>query len=374
MKNNYTKYFDSNFNFNNIVKTDRINDVMCNDDIMLEPRLQEYLKKKKFYKENNIEPNISIETEFQITSFDKKILRTFLLGDRNIYENNYKKFNNKSTNQKINKFPSSYFKEDKRVPKIKKQKNELPENMGMFVPDSHGKYYENKPHSKTNNILDNRDFEKIKWNYSNDYNFPKNNQNNKIQNNQNNYNNYNNDQDPRNKYIISKLNKKHPHGINNTKNNISSEYLDLNDMENMKDYNLIDENESIKNENRYGEESTPIYSSMSTMDTDFKIVTPNMAYKSKRDLNVADYNMTTFGDLYIRDTDLESSMTRGISSKTMKSYGYKNPDDHYFDFINEDEYLKSTEISPFERGGESSRLSNHEIARPNRLNKKKIYN
>ena len=41
------------------------------DEIMLlEPRLMEYIGKKKFYKENDIQPAVPLETEYQITKND----------------------------------------------------------------------------------------------------------------------------------------------------------------------------------------------------------------------------------------------------------------------------------------------------------------
>src|SRR5438067_2510441 len=101
----YSQYFDNNFNFNNIVenKYEDINskkNMYCDGDIMLEPRLQEYLKKKKFHKENNIEPCISIEQEFRITLTDKKLLRAFLKGKKDIYNNNKYNLNIKNKNKK----------------------------------------------------------------------------------------------------------------------------------------------------------------------------------------------------------------------------------------------------------------------------------
>src|SRR5438309_11870462 len=97
MTDKYSNYFDSNFNFNNIVYpskaelVDKLMNVNCKGDIMLEPRLQEYLKKKKFYKENDIEPCVTPEQEYQITDFDRKVLKAFLKGRKDLYNN--KEFN-----------------------------------------------------------------------------------------------------------------------------------------------------------------------------------------------------------------------------------------------------------------------------------------
>lgn len=61
-------------------------DFVC-DGIMLEPRLQEYIKKKMYYKENNIQPDIPFEQEFNITKGDLKRVKAFLKGDKDIYNN-----------------------------------------------------------------------------------------------------------------------------------------------------------------------------------------------------------------------------------------------------------------------------------------------
>ena len=42
--------------------------------IQLEPRLQEYIRRKKFNEENDIVPTISVEQEFGITDFDIKMI------------------------------------------------------------------------------------------------------------------------------------------------------------------------------------------------------------------------------------------------------------------------------------------------------------
>ncbi|AYV80962.1 MAG: hypothetical protein Harvfovirus11_24 [Harvfovirus sp.] len=60
----------------------------CNGGILLEPRLQEYIKKKLYYKKNKIEPNVNPEYEFCINEQDVKRLKAFLKGDTDLY--NYK--------------------------------------------------------------------------------------------------------------------------------------------------------------------------------------------------------------------------------------------------------------------------------------------
>jgi hypothetical protein len=61
-----------------------LKDIGCNDDTTLEPRLQEYLKKKALYKDNNIIPQVPLEKEFQIEDHDLITIRRFMDGDKNI--------------------------------------------------------------------------------------------------------------------------------------------------------------------------------------------------------------------------------------------------------------------------------------------------
>ena len=50
--------------------------------IQLEPRLQEYIRRKKFNRENNIDPDIQEEKEFGITKHDLKTIKTYKRGKK----------------------------------------------------------------------------------------------------------------------------------------------------------------------------------------------------------------------------------------------------------------------------------------------------
>lgn len=53
--------------------------------IQLEPRLQEYMRRKRFNDENEIEPNIPEEKEFCITDYDLKIIKRYKQGKTKLY-------------------------------------------------------------------------------------------------------------------------------------------------------------------------------------------------------------------------------------------------------------------------------------------------
>lgn len=54
-------------------------------EIQLEPRLQEYIKRKKFNEENDIEPPIPEEKEFCITPHDLRLIRRHKQGKKKLY-------------------------------------------------------------------------------------------------------------------------------------------------------------------------------------------------------------------------------------------------------------------------------------------------
>ena len=172
----YSKYIDNDFSFSNKVGCDessaRVNyldkvsmvdalkNMRCDGGIMLEPRLQEYIKKKKYYKDNNIEPCISLEKEYLITVRDKKFLKEFIKGRRDMYkrENQQLKSERRNKQQPKRSFPSKQFRDDDpRVPKLKNLAHEMPINRGMFVPEGDNELYYEDPIQEVDEIMDARD-------------------------------------------------------------------------------------------------------------------------------------------------------------------------------------------------------------------------
>lgn len=177
-QHNFSKYIDTEFSFSNdiskqkmgknIFNEDRFADLSCNDNILLEPRIQEYIRKKKYYKQNGIEPSINIEQEYNISNYDKKQIRNFLKGGRNLYTNQNLEINN-IKNNKIDYFPSSTMEVDKKLEKfmpqnLKKTYN-TPENFGMFKPTDGNSFYD-QAYVPNESILDQRDFRHTEYNYS----------------------------------------------------------------------------------------------------------------------------------------------------------------------------------------------------------------
>lgn len=367
----YSKYIDTDFSYSNNVKsvdsiahtkvsiTDALKNMQCDGGIMLEPRLQEYLKKKKYYKDNNIEPCISLEKEFLITVRDKKFLKDFIRGRRDMYKKECHQLKNEKNSRYKPKqsFPSKQFRDnDSRVQKINKQTHDMPLNMGMFVPDKkNDRYYEGKVQNM-DKIMDARDL-KLQSDKSH------------------NSRDLSTSNDSLDKYFTQKIlgNSKEKCKLNKItekdlfNNNEYGQFKNYDAME-THDYRYLDKDERRNNRKPdaiYGECDKPTFSEKSDMDFDTKVVMPNISSKNKRDLSTFDYRMNMYesNELDFRNTDLETNMVRGIPHHTTKSYGYKNPSEHYYQYIDSDFQNPDNSDLPFARGGDSTRRSNKGLSK-----------
>lgn len=88
----------------------------------LEPRLQEYIRRKRFNKENHITPNIPEEKEFCITKYDMKIIKRHKEGKNKIYDNDtISKDPHFVKPSKTFQFEDNDFKKDPRYRRLQKK-------------------------------------------------------------------------------------------------------------------------------------------------------------------------------------------------------------------------------------------------------------
>jgi len=364
---NYAKYNQS-INREFLDKEDLVNKIKnmrCDGNIMLEPRLQEYIKMKKFNKENNIQSCVSLEKTYQITNKDKKLIKSFLMGKTNVYSN--EKINQTKEKNKKQYFPSKSFRDnDERVPVPNKQEFDIPKNMGMFVPDKCETYYDERMVNKNIDIMDSRDFayKTIKGFDLDDTRFdprsdpmmfPGYEKNNKYS------SQYRIDPDPRNKYIISDLND--PSTNINTNTNTFHDHSEYKRTSNNQIIN--DDLEKILSNNfNYGNFAAPFLSEKSDVDYDSKKFIPNIASKSKY-INSSAYAPMPYinHDNQQIDRVVETDLIRGMPTNTTKSYGYRNPVENYFQYIEEDFVNPDNTDLPWSRGGESTRRTNRAVAK-----------
>ncbi len=327
-KHQWTKYIDNQFSYSNKVNNSNIKaleNVECNQ-VSLEPRLQEYMKKKKLYKDNNIATDIPLEQTYQITKDDIRILRAFFTGRKDMYDQGNAEFNelNRVKENKKQFFESkSYRDNDPRVLKPKNNSaNQYAKNCGMFVPDEGGSYYENssKPINSNSSLpLDARDF-------CSDFG-----------------------DDQRNRYILSDLSLE---GNSNMPSNLSMNACYGN----------------FKSSNKYPSDNYGVDPSDTRISYDKLGDERIWSGKNKRtNLNTFGYRLETFNTDNPNNkshVEKETELLCGTPIHTQKSYGYRNPQEHYFDYIDPQLQHDSTNLYDFmERGGESTRGSNKAPAR-----------
>lgn len=304
---------------------DRIKHQRNDGSIMLEPRLQAYLKRKLYLKKHNINPCIAPEEEYQVTDMDKNVLKIFLK-------------NRKKTPQKPDKkfFPSIKFRYgDERVPINKKPVDTKPLNRGMFVPDDDNDYYE----GPINRDMPMPDMREVTGYSINDTKFrPR--------------------SDPEMNYPWVSGKAKH--------NKHLSQYRTDEDLIDYSKFKVIS-SDNFKNYGSYANMANPTFSEKSDMDTTNKTVTPRVKSNNKRGLSTYDYRMCQFigEDREIKDSEFETALIRGMPSNTTKSYGYRNPYEHYFQFIEDDFQNPDNSVIPGFRSGVSTRRDNKALAKQN---------
>ncbi len=325
-----------NLNYDNITK--RLNNIQCDDGLTFEPRLQEYLKKKSLYKKNGITSCISLEQEFLITDIDIQNMKRFLSGKKDIYskKNDTPDRKNNAHNTK-NMFPSAEFRNsDKRQLNINNRiKNTTKEivNRGMFVPDTDEKYYTHDT-NHSYKLLDSRNLTDNLIPRSNDTPHHSRTYNVAPEIDYKDTFHYESRCHPEVSTVHTQHNKKHNHEVSQ----------------------LIGTMDTYKR--------TPVnnVNELAELDTEYKVVIPKNSIKSKRDLNCLEnqYQSIPFmGQSFdLRNTDIESDMIVGLPSRSFKTYGFRNPQEHYFDYISGEIQEPDHVVLPFERGGISTRLDN----------------
>lgn len=365
----FSKYIDNEFSFSNNVSdmnmgsnrvnVNRIPNIMCEGNIMLEPRLQEYIRKKKYYKENNIQPVIRLEKEFSITEHDKKVIKNFLRGKKDMYKTENLEINNTKSVKK-NYFPSRKFRKDERLEKFKnKERFDQPKNLGMFAPEDGEDFYDYDT-VEDNDFFDSRDFDDSRFD-------PR--------------------VDPRMRPGRRDLDPdRSPYNVNgqvgdrlyndggrfNGNEVLFNQMLDKDVLAaapnryRSRAGNPV-HNESLqwnKKDRKRNNEAVYGFSRQSKLDEDNKTFYPSL--NSREPLDYSDYMAVPFAGhgKGACDVNLETEMLHGIPSRASKSYGYRNPEEHYYDYVDPD----------FQNEQNSASLPYHGFGFPTRLQNKRRRN
>lgn len=331
--------YNEQFNFSNNVSykksSDPTDDFDCKG-IMLEPRLQEYIKKVKIYKQNNIDPGVSLKTQYLITKDDMMKISSFMKGNKHIYpKTKLPKSSKHLSSQNSLKFPSSSWKSDSRVPKNLKNDYINPNDTLMFSSM--------QPNIDNSNIIDHRDFSSpISTRADPYYSF---------QSFENIYNG---------KIYQPKSNGKKPYF--DALENQAKSYSDLSRIGDRHSYHW--ENSNNIGSDRYGSLPIDDFHSSSFMDEEHKLVIPNVNFKNGKQLDTSGYTPIPFmgHGTGPRDVEMELEIQQGMPLHPRnKSYGYPPTEEFNFDYAPIEYQDPDHVVFPTPRGGISTRVFNKSI-------------
>lgn len=285
---------------------------MNNSNNKLEPRLVEYLKRKKFYEENNINCD-GIEKQYQIT---KKDLQTI-----NMYNNNGRVYTEKAVKN---------YDEDNDLIDFSKSKFEMANmydsrleriNEKVKRERDASKYKYNTTNLQRNYDMYSRDFSSTtSKDFSNEFNLDniRDEMNAPLQREyeaNSKFNTHELVQPPsshqyNNPPIIQRDQRLPYQRLNHPDTNIGSGYS--------KTYRVAE---------------TPYIQKGNTFDVDNKITIPANNCR-KNDLNMLYNEFNIFGNM--KNIDYENYVKYGYPTSKAKSLGFENPADHFFQFIDPD--------------------------------------
>lgn len=286
---------------------------MNNSNNQLEPRLVEYIKRKKFFEENNINTE-GLEKQYQITNRD--------LEKINIYHNNGREYIEKSVknydeDNDFVDFSKSKFEMtnmyDKRLERInEKVKREKEASKFKYNTTNLQKKYD--MYSKNFSSTTSEDF-------SNEFNL-------------------NNIRDIPNSYISTdyeantnfNTHELVPPSSNHQYNNPPLIQRDQR-LPYQKLNNSNDKNIGNGYSKSYRVHETPNIQKTNTFDIDNKITIPTNNCR-KNDLNMLYNEFNTFGSM--KNIDYENYVKYGYPTSKARSLGFENPSEHFFHFIDSD--------------------------------------
>lgn len=374
----FSKYIDQNMSFDNRIqdisalpskKSDLVyalKNIRCDGGMSLEPRYQEYLKKKQYYKDNNIKPCVSLEKEFMITKDDISKMRSFLKGNRDIY-NPKKDWVKKDYCHPTQFFPSQDFKDDPRVPKpIKPDKHKPVSNMGMFYPEGRGQYYETNA-QELDGPLDLRDMTGFDLNdtrldpRSDPHIYPGIEQFSKRE---SQYNVIENRStiSPNNKKRHRRRKKTDMEKLSGYSKSHTNDYMDVGHACDTSPGKI----DTIRDmSDRYNNIDSPALENTEYMRREKNIVIPRVVKESTKNVRTSQYSDNTYMDPTdsYGDKDLETCLASSMPSITRKSYGFRNPSEHFYQYIDTDIQNPDNVVFPIPRGGISTRIDNTSSAK-----------
>lgn len=323
---------------------------MNNSNNQLEPRITEYLKRKKFYEENNINCD-GIEKQYQITKKDLEKINHIQNNGRKYTEKSVKNYDEdhdlidftKSKFEMTNMYDSRMerinekVKKERDASKYKYNTTNLQRNYDMYSRDfssTTSKDFSNEFH--LDNIRNEID-KPLRKEYEPNFNF--------------------------NRYEL--INSPSNHQYSNPPIIKRDQRLPYQQLDSFNSFDSFDSNIRKKNigngySKSYSIPESPYIQKTNTFDIDNKVTIPANNCR-KNDLNMSYNEFNTFGNM--KNIDYENYIKYGYPTSKAKSLGFENASEHFFQFIDSDIQDPSHIVSDRPL---LSRLDNKSIARSKR--------
>lgn len=358
-------------------------DAMCNDSIMLEPRLMEYLNRKKIFSENDIDSVISLEKQYSITPDDKRRIKKFTKGKRNLYTRTRLKkdshFIDPMGTSSGFKTMEDEFKNDPRFKKLQKkmqrQKNAQKHrhNYGNMT-NNYDMYRQRTPYDYMDDdsraVNDHRHSTGYSSSgYTTERMAPKKRQRRQT-------NQYRDDS-----YMLDTKNQEslydnpnylhHPkrrsnmtyHSRPRTSRNRRLGYSQMGEGELTNPYHSNSVKNIIGELNSYKNDVNDPFVRPADMDYSNNKVIPSVSSNRKRGNRNSYMSVPHMHRNGLRNIDMDNYVRYGVNSRASKSVGYENPAEHYFQYIDND--IQNPDHVVNDRGL-PSRSYNRKTARPYR--------
>jgi len=343
---------------------------MMDNGINLEPRLVEYIRKKRYYKKNDVYPSIPLEKQYSITEEDKKLIYWYLKGKRDMVQNNT--FGD-YVDPTSSKFQTNDAYSDPRFDRIRnklqkqKEAQQMRHNYGTIEErysmykqrvapmSADDDYHVRGMMAHSNNIP--IDYDESNCIADDDYHdggmmtYQNTNPSNRATG--DNFLLDSHDFATNNPYSVKSPQRRtynNPPRVIRGRARQDNRFEDNNNVR-----KIIGELDTYHSnvERDYGRESN--------MDLDSRSVIPNINCNNKRGIGENNYSSVPYlMDKGVRDVDVENYIRNGVPDSKAKSLGYANPVEHYFDYISDD--IQDPNHIVFERGV-PTRLYNRQTAR-----------
>lgn len=312
--------------------------------ISLEPRLQEYINKKKQYKLNKVQPSVPLEKEFNITREDMQVVNNYMKGYE-ISEQNFSISNLHASNDNVSKYSdlNSAFQDNASIkktrqnlkddPRLLKMKEKIEKDKVNIKQRDNYEYFDFTPSLNIPENVNNDNRKQDRF-LELDYDLTKHHTQHYDKNNMRKYNN-----PPKIQYKTF-----NPYGL--TEKEFPFEQKD---------------NLNINKVQVYTDKIDDTYQFESELDTEHKVVIPAMYYKNQR-YNSRE-NCDNPNEIRMRDINFDDYLRNSNPTRKTKSIGYRNPVEHYFNYISEDIQDPKHIVMDFPRGGEVTRQYNKQNAR-----------